>query len=199
MNAQGMPAMKIAWFLGFGWVSIVTVVVCGLAVSQLGGVWAWVLYLPLLVVAVYMTARYKLFSSQPWRRVHAKAMLAYAPLASQAYDAAKREGRDYDVRQPCRALAEQLFGPAEAQAEAIEALLGDGRKPYYKSLVQACPQVFVKGVAPARHAEVLAGVGRDIDTSELGPDILIAREIERRHGRLEAANYLQALLLGKVR
>lgn len=196
---QGAQGMKVAWFLGFGWLSIITVVVCGLAVSQLGGVWAWVLYVPLLVVAVYMTARYKLFSTQPWRRVHAKAMLAYAPLASQAYDAAKQEGRAYDVKLPCRGLAEQLFGPSLARSEEIEALLGDGRKAYYKALVQACPQVFVKDLSPERHADALAGVQRDIQASELGPDILIAREIERKHSKLEAAHYLQALLLGKVR
>jgi hypothetical protein len=57
----------------------------------------------------------------------------------------------------------------------------------------------VKGLDPQRHADVLAGVQRDIQASEMGPDILIAREIERRHSKLEAAHYLQALLLGKVR
>ncbi len=191
--------MKIAWFLGFGWVSIFTVLLCGLAVSQLGGVWAWVLYVPLLVVAVYMTARYKLFSTQPWRRVHAKAMLAYAPLAGQAYDLARLEGRTYDVLVPCRGLAETLFGPGLGRSDEIQDLLGDGRKRYYQALVQACPQVFVKGLGPDRHADVLAGVQRDIQASALGPDILIAREIERKHGRLQAAHYLQALLLGKVR
>ena len=40
---------------------------------------------------------------------------------------------------------------------------------------------------------------RDIEASELGPDIVIAKAIERKHSRLEAANYLQALLLGRVR
>ncbi len=195
----GVQTLRISWFLGFGWVAIITVLACGLAVSQLGGIWAWVLYVPLLVVAVYMTARYKLFSTQPWRRVHAKAMLGFAPLASQAYNAAKRAGHAYDIRVPCRGLAEQLFGPDQARSEEIEALLGDGRKAYYKSLAHAFPQVFIKDVSPDRHGDVLAGVQRDIDASELGPDIFIAREIERRHSRLEAAHYLQALLLGKVR
>lgn len=196
---QGVQTVRISWFLGFGWVSIITVVVCGLAVSQLGGIWAWVLYAPLLVVAVYMTARYKLFSTQPWRRVHAKAMLMYAPLASQAYDAATTEGRPYDVRIPCRGLAEQLFGPAVGCSAEIEALLGEGRKAHYKTLAKDFAEVFLKDVSHPRHDEALAGVYRDIEASELGPDIVIARDIERKHGRLEAARYLQALLLGKVR
>ena len=46
---------------------------------------------------------------------------------------------------------------------------------------------------------MLDGVRRDIEASELGPDVLIAMAVERQHGRLEAANYLHALLLGQVR
>jgi hypothetical protein len=190
-------AMRISWYFGFGWLSIVTVAACAVGISRLGGPIAWALYVPFLVVALYMTVRFKLYSAEPWRRVHGRAMIAYGKLAEREYDAAKESGRPFDIRVPCRGLAEQLLG--QVPAGELDALLGDGRKPYYRELVEANPQVFLKGIGEDRRDAVLDGVRRDVDASELGPDILIARAIEIRHGRLEAANYLRALLLGRVR
>jgi hypothetical protein len=189
--------MRIAWYLGFGWLSIVTVVACGIAINRLQAPISWAFYVPFLVVAVWMTVRFHLYNTEAWRRVHARAMITYGKLAGREYDAAKKERRDFDVGVPCRTLAHEFF--PERGDEAIEALLGNGRKAYYKELVASYPEVFVKGVAEDRKATVLDGVRRDIDASELGPDIVVAQAIERRHGRREAANYLHALLLGRVR
>jgi hypothetical protein len=189
--------MRISWYLGFGWLSILTVVACAVGINRLGGPIAWALYVPFLVVALYMTVRFRLFNTQPWRRVHSRAMVTYAKLAGQEYDAAKKGGREFDIKVPCRGLAEHLFG--RGPGDEIDALLGDGRKRYYRDLVEAYPQAFLKGIGEDRRAAVLDGVRRDIDASELGPDIVIAKAIERRHDRREAANYLQALLLGRVR
>ena len=187
--------MRIAWYFGFGWLSILTVVACGVAINRLSGPLAWLLYIPFLIVALYMTVRFRLFNAERWRRVHARAMIDYGKLAGREYDAAKKEGRGFDVLLPCRALAEQMLG----RGEALDDLLGEGRKTYYRALAADYPQTFVQGVAEERHAAVLDGVRRDIDASELGPDIVIAKAIERAHDRREAANYLHALLLGRVR
>jgi hypothetical protein len=189
--------MRIAWFFGFGWLSTLVVVACGVAISRLSSPLAWALYVPFLLVALYMTVRFRLFNAQPWRRVHSRSMLAYAKLAGHEYNAAKAAGREFDIKVPCRGLAAQLFGTG--QPDAIDALLGDGRRAYYLGLVQACPQIFLQGVGADRHDLVLGGVRRDIDASQLGPDIVIALAIERKLGRPEAARYLQALLLGRVR
>jgi hypothetical protein len=183
--------------LGFGWSSILTVVACGVGINLLTGPVAWALYVPFLLVALYMTVRFRLFNAQPWRRVHARAMIAYGRLAGQEYDSAKEGGREFDITAPCRAFAaEQLPGIG---SEEIEALLGSGRKRYYSQLVDAYPEVFLRGIGEARHPAVLESVRRDIEASDLGPDIVIAKVIERRHDRREAANYLHALLLGRVR
>lgn len=189
--------MRIAWYLGFGWPSIAVVVALGAAIVQVRGTYAWLLYLPFLAVALYMTARLRLFNTQPWRRIHAKAMLAYAPLAGQAYDEARAQGRDYDARQACRQLGLHLFGAD--QAAEVDRLLGEGRPAHFQRLVDTHPQVFVTGVAPERHAAVLEGIRTDIAASEPGPDVLIARQIEQQAGSLEAARYFHALLLGRVR
>lgn len=189
--------MRISWYFGFGWLSILTVAACAVGINRLGGPLAWALYVPFVMVALYMTVRFQLYNTQPWRRVHSRAMITYSRLAEQEYESAKREGREFDIRVPCRGLAAHLLGPSPA-AE-VDALLGDGRKRYYADLVEAYPLVFLKGVSDDRHDAVLDGVRRDIEASDLGPDILIARAIEREHNRREAANYLQALLLGRVR
>jgi hypothetical protein len=195
--AEATRAMRISWYFGFGWLSIATVVACAVGISRMGGPIAWALYVPFLIVALYMTVRFRLYNTQPWRRVHGRAIIAYGKLAEREYDAAKQQGREFDIKAPCRGLAENLFG--NGRTDEVDALLGEGRKQYYRDLVEACPQVFLKGVGEERRAAVLDGVRRDIDASELGPDILIAKAIERKHGQREAARYLQALLLGRVR
>lgn len=189
--------MRIAWFLGFGWPSVITVVACGAGINLFDGPVVKVLYIPFLLVAFYMTVRFRLFTRQPWRRAHARAMLAYGKLAEQEYEASKREGRKYEIAVPCRKLAETLFGPESDGVSAL--LLDDHRKNYYKGLATEFPQVFLEGISEKRQAKVLEGVERDIDGSKLGPDILVARLIEKKVSRREAASYLRALMAGEVR
>jgi hypothetical protein len=189
--------MALSWNCGFGWWPVLTLVVAGVGVNLLRGPVVWILYVPFVVAGLYMTARFRLFTSQPWRRVHARIMAAYGRLAEQEYDSARKEGREYDIRTPCRALAERLSG--QGLPGAPELLSDEERKGYYRGLVDACPQVFLKRIDPSKHTAILEGVRRDIDSSQLGPDILIAKAVELEHGRGEAANYLHALLLGRVR
>jgi len=189
--------MQISWFLGFGWLTILAFVVSGVGINLSEGWLRWALYVPFLLLGLHMSIRYRSFSTQPWRRQHAKAMAVYGKLAEQEYAAAKQEGREFNVRIPCRALAAQVFGPDKAAQWAP--LLEAGRKPYYKNLVNSYAQAFVGGVTPERREAVLAGIRRDIEASDLGPDIVIAKKMEVELGGLEAARYLQALLLGRVR
>lgn len=189
--------MNISWFLGFGWLTIAGFIASGVAINLSEGWLRWVLYVPFLLLGLHMSIRFRSFSTQLWRRQHAKAMQSYGPLAEAEYAVAKKEGREFDVITPCRALAEQMFG--QAKAKQFESLLGTGRKPYYNNLVDSYSQAFVGGVAPERRDTVLSGIRRDIEASPLGPDILVAKRIELEQGGLEAARYLQALLLGRVR
>ena len=189
--------MGVAWYLGFGWAALATLVASGVAINRLDGWARWAFYVPFLLAGLHMSIRFRSFSTQPWRRVHSKAMLAYGELATREYAAAKKENRAFDVNIPCRGLAELMFGPDRAQPLAT--LLDGGRKDYYNNLLASYPQVFVDGVKAERHRAVLEGVQRDIEASQLGPDIVIAKAIELTKGGLEAARYLHALLLGRVR
>jgi hypothetical protein len=189
--------MRVAWYLGFGWASMATLVASGVAINLLDGWARWALYVPFLLAGLHMSIRFRSFSTQPWRRVHGRAMIEYGKLADQEYAAAKKESRDFDVMIPCHALAVQLFGANKAAT--FSALLDAGRKNYYNNLVDSYPQVFVDGIKHEMHGKLLAGVHRDVEASQLGPDIVIAKAIELGIGGLEAARYLQALLLGRVR
>lgn len=189
--------MRVAWYLGFGWAAMATLVASGVAINQMDGWARWAFYVPFLLAGLHMSIRFRSFSTQPWRRVHSRAMLSYGELATREYAAAKKENRDFDVSIPCQALAEQMFG--QNRADEFGVLLGEKRKAYYNNLAASYPQVFVNGVKPERHGVVLEGVQRDIEASQLGPDIVIAKAIELGIGGLEAARYLHALLLGRVR
>ena len=52
--------MRISWFFGFGWISILTVVASGIGINLLRGPVDWALYVPFLLVALYMTVRFRL-------------------------------------------------------------------------------------------------------------------------------------------
>lgn len=192
-----MDALRISWFFGFGWPALLTAIACGVGINTIPGYVGLALYVPFIVLGVYMTVRFRLYTMHPWRRVHSKAMIAYGRLAGAEYDAAKRDGRPFDANVPCRGLADVLFG--QPRSADIDALIGGGRKVYYRGLVDAYPQVFTEGLPSDKEQAALDGVRRDIDASELGPDVLIARAIEQKHGKLEAAKYLHELLLGRVR
>jgi hypothetical protein len=189
--------MRIAWYLGFGWVAIAAIVACGIGINLTEGWVRWALYIPFLLLGLHMSIRFRSYSTQPWRRLHSRAMIDYGNLAAQEYDTARKEKRDFDVRIPCRALAEQVFG--QDQAQEFGPLMEEASKAYYNNLVESYPHVFVEGANPDSHRKLLEGVHRDIDASQLGPDIVIAKAIELKHNGLEAARYLQALLLGRVR
>lgn len=185
------------WYSGFGWVSICTVVLSGVGINLFQAPVSWLLYVPFLVVAIYMTVRFRLFVMHPWRRVHAKAMMRFGTFAEKEYQTAQKEGREYDIKVPCTDLLGVLFGPDDAVAALL--LTDHGRKQYYESLVKDSPDIFLKSFASSDPETVFTKINQDIGSSQLGPDILIARDIELRYSRNEAATYLQSLMLGTVR
>lgn len=189
--------LHISWFLGFGWISVLILVGCAVGINLLSGPVVWLLYIPFLVVAIYMTVRFRLYTMHPWRRVHSKAMISFARFAATEYDEAKKAGREYDVTVPCQELARVMFSADNGNASHL--LTDVGRKDYYRALVKEFPQIFLKGIAAEQQDIVFEKIQRDIDASKLGPDILVARDIELRYSRKEAAVYLQSLMLGAVR
>ena len=189
--------MQIAWFCGFGWVSVVTLVLSGLAINLLSESLSWFMYIPFLVIALYMTVRFRVYTLHPWRRVHSRAMQTFGKAAAREHDAAKTEERDYDIRKPCEELQRILF--VDGDHSHAQLLNDRQRKDYYRSLVAEFPEVFLKTFKSSDDKTIFKNIDKDIEASELGPDILIAKSIELKYSRKEAATYLQSLMLGTVR
>ena len=192
--------MNISGFLGFGWIPIVSAAALGFATYYSTGWVRWIIYGCFAVNVLYMVFRFKTYSRQPWRRVHYQGMKIYASLAGREYDLAKKENREFDVTVPCRGLAKKLFGQQKAIGFVAEELLEDTRrKTYFLELAKSHQQIFLENVKPKKHAAVLDGIHQDLEASELGPDIVIAKAVEMSYGQKEAARYLLALLLGQVK
>lgn len=192
--------MNISGLLGFGWIPIAYAIVLGLGTYYATGWVGWMMYGCFTIIMLYMGFRYKNYCREPWRRAHYRGMRAYADLAVGELDLAKQENRNFDIVNPCRALAQALLSSEQADGFITGDLLADaGRKTYYLELAINHQQVFLKNEKPEKYAIVMEGIRKDIDASELGPDIVIAKAIERLHGSEEAARYLLALLLGKVK
>ncbi|MDA8226324.1 MAG: hypothetical protein M0T74_01210 [Desulfitobacterium hafniense] len=192
--------MNISGFLGFGWIPVVYAVVLGFGIFYSTGWVRWLIYACFVIVVLYMAFRFKTYSRQPWRSVHYRGMKIYAGLAGHEFDLAKKEKREFDITVPCRILAEKLFGQQHAADFVADELLADtGRKSYLMKLAKDYRNVFLENVRPEKHTAVLDSIRQDLEASELGPDIVIAKAVEKSYGREEAARYLLALLLGQVK
>lgn len=192
--------MNISSFLGFGWIPIASAAALGFGTYYSTGWVRWMFYGCFAIMVLYMAKRYKTYSRQPWRRIHYRGMKIYANQAGREYDLAKKENREFEIIGPCRELAQKLFRQQKAGGFVADGLLADtSRKAYFLELAKNHRQVFLENVKPEKHAAVLDGIRADLEASELGPDIVIAKAVEMSYGREEAARYLLALLLGQVK
>ena len=92
-----MPS-TLQWRTGFGWGTLLLPVVTALtAVLATGPVRALALAVA-LAAGAYAGYRYWQWNASGWRKVHYRAMLAYAGIAARARSAAGHAGQDFDDR-----------------------------------------------------------------------------------------------------
>jgi hypothetical protein len=187
--------MNIAWYLGFGWKTIVPLLILGAASYYVAEGWLyWLLYAGFALVAAYAVTRFRLYKREPWRRIHQRSAEILANLIKSGADTSKP-----NVNNLCRQLTEGLF-PHNTQTIISDDILTEaGRKSYFRELVEAYPVVFMQNIPPEKQSEAQTSIIKDIDASEFGPDIVIAVAVENQYGRLEAARYLLALASGYVK
>ena len=189
-------------YLGFGWKSVFICFALGLNAYALKGTgWLnWLFYALFAVMLAYILAKYRLHRREPWRHVHSHGMHIFAELAAKEVTAAQKENRQVaDVDVLCKEMAAKLLGIAESEYVAENILSDDGYKTYYRELVNAYPEIFIHNVASGKKEQAVEVMMQDIDTSELGPDIIIALATEKKYGKLEAARYLLAVAAGVTR
>ncbi|MCX7779469.1 MAG: hypothetical protein N2491_00980 [Negativicutes bacterium] len=186
--------MNFSWYLGFGWGSIILFALFGAGAYYYAEGWLhWLFYAFFAVVAAYMLTRFRLYRSEPWRRVHQRAAIILSDLIKQDGNGKHKPDRIAISRQ----LAEKLLGSCAAAAINENGTLTDaGRKAYYRELADTYSIVFTRNLPEEKHPEAIKSIMKDIEASEFGPDIVIAVAIEKQYGRLEAARYLLAMASG---
>lgn len=193
--------MKLeSWYLGFNWIFILFTIACGLASYYYTSGWThWISYGLFVISLIYMLTKFRLYQREPWRRKHAQGMGIFGKLARQELAAAKKEKRNVIIPPLYEQLAKDLLGPDTDSQGCIAGRLTDvSRRAYYHRLVDAYPAVFTGRVKPEYHAQALDSIRKDIDASEMGPDIVIAFAIEKEYGTAEAARYLLAIASGRT-
>ena len=187
--------MNIAWYLGFGWKTIIPLTMLGAASYYVAEGWLyWLLYAGFALVAAYAVTRFRLYKREPWRRIHQRGVEILANLIKAGADTGKP-----NADKLCGKLAEGLFSHNTEAAISDDSLTDAGRKSYYRELVEAYPVVFMQDIPPEKQSVAQTSMIKDIEASEFGPDIVIAVAIEKMYGRLEAARYLLAMASGRIK
>lgn len=192
--------MNLAWQFGFGWPAVLLAAAFGAGSYYIADGWLhWVLYFLFAATGAYIFVKYRLYSREPWRRLHARGMDTFAELTKAEEAAAGREGRPLDMAKVCGQLAVCLQVPLTGWGPDDGDILADSaRKAYYRELAATFPAMFAKAVAAEKKSEALGLVLKDIEESRLGPDIVIAVAIEKQYGQPESARYLLALVSGET-
>jgi hypothetical protein len=184
-------------YLGFGARSVFICLSFGIIAYNLTGWLHWLFYVLFAVMLAFMLAKYRLYLNEPWRRVHSYGMHIFARLAAKEVEKAQKENRKVDdIDVLCKELAAKLLGNTESETIGKNILADDGYKTYYRDLVNTYPYIFIGSLADDKKDEAVKTMLKDIDASELGPDIIIAITIKKKYGKPEAARYLLALAAG---
>lgn len=183
----------LKWRTGFGWGSVVALT-GGLGLVALSAsVGRWVGAGITFFALAFVVMQYRKWNGEPWRKLHFRAMLAYARIAGLQQALAQAQGTPFDARAACRELGILLCGPdksvavdvmVESLAEEQGAYLADLFERHCSTVVPTLPQS-----DRSRVADHLRGV-------TLGPQLVIANVLENTHGHLEATKYAVALFNG---
>ena len=181
----------LKWRLGFGWFPVFVTAAAFVGAFTASGALRWISVAIALLFAAYVGGQYWKWNSAPWRRIHFPGMLAYAGLAGMETARAKQEEREFSRSIACRALAMALEGPDGASiVDELEA----GPGAYLPMLLAGHRDEVVPGL----EAEKVEKVLEELQALVLGPRHVIAKVVERRHGEVEAAKYIGAMLKGEA-
>jgi hypothetical protein len=188
-----MPDLR--WRMGFGSLSVACLVLSGVTALLTSGLMRWIASAASALVLIYMIARYRKWNGSGWRRVHFRAMLAYASIAGKESAEASREHREFDRIRACRQLGYAICGGQSAAAvdEMVLALTREEGQ-YLAALLRE----HVEEVLPNATDMQLTAITEGFRKIRFGPQLIIANVIENSFGAVEAARYGLALLSGKA-
>ncbi len=183
--------MDLKWRTGFGWgvVAVIGISTAGFILT--GGVLRWISLLVALVATADMIFQYKKWNTHGWRKVHFRAMLAYASVAGQEMVRAQREGRPFSRVNACRELGFLVAGrDCATNVEAMVLALEQEQGHYLANLLETHSEE----VLPNASATQVSELADHLRRLELGPVLVVANIVENTFGGLEAARYAVAVL-----
>ena len=187
-----MPS-NLQWRTGFGWGTLLLPIVAGLAALLATGAARWIALAVAIAAGGYAVYQYRKWNASGWRKVHYRAMLAYANIAAHERSAAGQAGKDFDVRSACSQLGLLLCG--EENRPAVETMLADLARlqgAFLAGLVERHSQAVLPGAPTDLRHDIIARLRR----VPMGPQLVIASVIENTCGGREAARYAVALATG---
>jgi hypothetical protein len=168
---------------------------CGCGGIFLNGVLKWIAIVLAVFTFLLMLTRYNRWNGAGWRKVHGRAMLAYASLAGEEMALSRQEGRQFNPENPCRKLAYRLVGYGkqnEADAMVNALVLEQGQ--YFSHLIS----LYGHEVEPRLSEQQLMKLQEVTDQFEIGPQLVIGNVIENTFGGEEATKYVMAILKKEV-
>ena len=168
-------ASSLKWRMGFGPEPIVVALCAALAAVASGGIMRWLAAAVFLLACGYAAYHYRRWNAPGWRKVHFRAMLAYAQIAERQQAVAGESGREPDATRACVELGLLLCG--EDRTAVVDAMLAELRR--YEG-------AYLVGLFERHAAQVLPGATVDLrhDSAarlramRLWPELVIASVIE---------------------
>lgn len=188
-------ASALKWRTGFGWGAVGLLVCSALGAILFTGA---ARLLPIAAVGLtgtYIVQQYRKWNGRGWRRVHFRAMLAYAGIAGREHALAREAGQEFDIHRACSHLAFELSGTEQGTAiDAMLSRLTREQGAFLADLVERHAEQVLPGCSFERWADIMARL-RGV---RFGPQLVIASAIEHTHGGVEASRYALALVTGEA-
>jgi hypothetical protein len=191
--------MALYYWLGFGRGTIFSFLLFIVLAISLTGAASNVFTVLAGLCGIYIILRVIRWNGTKWGRIHHKGMLVYARLAGWEQGLSQKEGREFNLKQPCSDLAAHfLLNNSENDFTnkiriVTEYVNLNGQ--YFADIVNDYRNKIYPNVSNEKMNEILQ-IWREMP---LGPMLIIGKLIETKYGRVEAANYVQAIADGRAK
>lgn len=187
----------LRWWAGFGWITVAIFLVPSTIAAFAGGTIRIFAVGAALAMLMFIGNQLWRYNGRGWRRIHYRAMLAYASISGREAARAEQEKLEFSKINACRSLALTIVNGRwrEASVDAMIAGLVEERGDYLSGLIK---KYGVKA-APRLDGKIIQGIADKIRGIEFGPELVIGNVVENTFGSEEAARYAIALVTRKAR
>ena len=177
--------------------------ICILLALSLSGLLKIIPILLLVLILIFIFTKYRIYNSQPWRKVHYPAMIIYAGILGSVFDSQKERNdlRDKYTHNNCKALLAKILGKDINDQQVCSSLLNleAAKGEYLSNMLEAYAgdSFTVATLSEMEHFELSKKLLKE--NIDMGPYLVIAKAIEILYGKEEAGKYAVAILKGDAK